>query len=215
MATPTTANLPTRQQLDEIDALLRRMLTLPPLSGEPAEPPSAPLVNRSFPAPIIRETPPPHPPAPSDPVVQSWRVEWPPSPASQVPPPASPPSVVAWGSPIAPPTEAPPWAVPAATQMQPPYAMPVSAAANSTLSTTVARKQSDSLIVLSLIVLNGVFNLLTYLLGPLGTWLRGPGRGAMGWVGILMIVAAIVWGLGEWYGYDWPKPNLSRFGLSR
>src|SRR5687767_4067004 len=94
MATPSPAALPTRQQLDEIDALLRRMLTLPPLPGEPAEtspPPAPPAV---YPAPTVREVPPPHDPLPGEPVVREWRAEWP---AAAAPQPAS---VVAWGSPV-------------------------------------------------------------------------------------------------------------------
>ena len=30
-----------------------------------------------------------------------------------------------------------------------------------------------------------------------------------------MLVAAAGWAFGEWYGYDWPKPDLSRFGIGR
>ena len=60
MATPTpAAHLPTRQQLDEIDALLRRMLTLPPLAGEaasePATAPPAPAAAVTYPVPVVRE----------------------------------------------------------------------------------------------------------------------------------------------------------------
>ena len=66
-----------------------------------------------------------------------------------------------------------------------------------------------------LVLLNGTFNSLTYLLGPLGTWLRGPGRNALGWAGIAMLVTAAVWAAGDWYGYEWPKPDLSRFGIGR
>src|SRR5262245_16486677 len=112
--TTPTSQLPTRQQLDEIDALLRRMLTLPPLTGEAAPPPPT-----SFPATppvseaIIRETTPPQEPA-----VKSWRVEWPQPQTSQ------PPSVVAWGSPVPAPTELPPWATNIAPAT-PPVAAPV------------------------------------------------------------------------------------------
>jgi hypothetical protein len=62
------------------------------------------------------------------------------------------------------------------------------------------------------LVLNGLFDVLTYLLGPLGSWLRGSGRTALGWLGILALLAAAAWAAGEWYGIDWPKPDLSRFG---
>jgi hypothetical protein len=63
--------------------------------------------------------------------------------------------------------------------------------------------------------LNGTFNLLTYLLGPLGAWLRGSGRNALGWAGILMLLAAGAWAAGEWVGYEWPAVDLSRFRPSK
>lgn len=220
MATPTTANLPTRQQLDEIDALLRRMLTLPPLAGElatvPTPQPSPP--THVYPPPVVREMPAPTPAAPSEPVVPPWRAEWT-RPQTQAA--ASPASVVAWGSPVPQPAEAPPWAMQSGPAAAPPFAIPVAsgpilqpvtAPGNQSAAAT---GQSESPFVLLLVLLNGLFNLLTYLLGPLGAWIRGPGRGIVGWAGILMILAAGVWALGNWYGYDWPKPNLSRFGLSR
>src|SRR4051812_36799374 len=115
MSTPSTS-LPTRQQLDEIDALLQRMLSLPGLPGEAPEPPPVPAVT--YPAPAVREVPAPRHPAPGEPVVREWRVDWPVASG----PPA--PSVVAWGAPV-----------PAATAADPPprfdpapapvYAVPV------------------------------------------------------------------------------------------
>lgn len=204
MATPSPASsLPTRQQLDEIDALLKRMLSLAPLSGEPAESP-APAV--SYPAPSVREVPPPREPAPGEPVVREWRVGWPQSAASQ------PQSVVAWGSPapVGPPTVEP---APVASH-QPPFAVPLAAGPavvpGQPPPSTV--QPPTSLPVQLLMLVNGTFNVLTYLLGPLGTWLRGPGRTALGWCGILMLLAAAGWAVGEWIGYDWPAIDLSRFG---
>jgi hypothetical protein len=223
MATPTTANLPTRQQLDEIDALLRRMLTLPPLAGESAAAPAPTPVpipaSQVYPPPVVREILPPVPPSPGDPVVHSWRAEWPQTLQPQTP--AIAPSVVAWGSPVPQQMEHPPWAMasgPAGSP--PPFAVPVSVGPIiqpilQPTNPSSGTRQTESLFVLSLVLLNGLFNLLTYLLGPLGTWVRGPGRGMLGWAGILMILAAAVWALGNWYGYDWPRPNLSRLGVSR
>jgi hypothetical protein len=228
MATPTPAHLPTRQQLDEIDALLRRMLTLPPLAGEAGAdstiPPPASVaapVAVSYPAPTIREIPPTRPPAAGDPVVQEWRAGWPQPPVPQAG------SVAAWGSPVplATPAEVPyhpepspvPFYHPSAyfvppppTTSQPatntgagsPRASPVAALA-------AAGPPPVSPALWPLIALNVTFNVLTYLLGPLGTWLRGSGRTAMGRLGIGMILAAGVWAAGEWYGYDWPKIDVS------
>lgn len=223
MATPTPAthagHLPTRQQLDEIDALLRRMLALPPLAGEAvtdSAPP--PLVAAPPPAPAgypsaIREVPPPRPPLPGDPVVKEWRVGW-----------QQPQSVVAWGSPVPLATLADAQyhvddqvarAYPQPTQYSP-VAVPVPVA--SELTETQQTRQA-SLAAWPLIALNVTFNALTYLLGPPGAWLRGSGRSLMGWLGIGMILAAGVWATGEWFGYDWPRIDLSavraKLGLAK
>jgi hypothetical protein len=224
MATPTPAQLPTRQQLDEIDALLRRMLTLPPLASAAAESTVSPLAPGpaavSYPTPTIREVPAPRPPAPGEPAVQEWRVGW------QQPPTSPPPSVVAWGSPVPlatpadapyrpeapaylfPPPPAPPH--PAGVPYAPPLPVPTPAS---------PAPPSASPVLWPLIALNVTFNVATYLLGPLGTWLRGSGRTTMGWLGIGMILAAGGWAAGEWYGYDWPKIDVSavqaKLGLSR
>jgi hypothetical protein len=205
MSTPSTS-LPTRQQLDEIDALLQRMLSLP---GEPAEPPPAPAVTY----PAVREVAPPREPAPGEPAVREWRVDWiaPAAPAA--------PSVVAWGSPVPAasaadllprfdPAPAPVYAVPVPAEL--PFAAPVANVAGQ--PPTSSLKPPVALPVRVLMMVNGTFNLLTYLLGPLGTWLRGPGRNALGWCGFVMVLAAAGWAVGEWYGIDWPKPDLTRFG---
>jgi len=217
MATPTPADpRPTRQQLDEIDALLSRMLTLPPLKGEAAEEPAAQPVEISFLAPVIREVPAPRPPLPEDPVVREWRVRWPQNPT----PPA--PSVVAWGSPVplatlAEEPDAPaPAGIPAyqpavyqpTAYTPPPAPYPVA-------ELVAADRARVSPLVWPLIGLNAVINVLSYLLGPVGAWMRGPGRTPLGWVGIAMMLVAGVWATGEWLGYDWPSLDLSRLDLSK
>jgi hypothetical protein len=229
MATSTpTAQLPTRQQLDEIDALLRRMLTLPATSDEPpATPqPHAP-VGMTYPTPTIREIPPLYTPATGDPVVHAWRAEWPQSPA-----PSPPASVVSWGSPVplATPAEAPysppyqpsspPGYSPAGySPPAPVYTPPMIAPQVYGAAPTAVVRPPVPISLWPFILLNGTFNILSYLLGPLGTWLRGPGRTMMGWLGIGLILAAGVWAAGEWYGYDWPKIDakewLAKLGISR
>lgn len=217
-STPNT-QLPTRQQLDEIDALLRRMLTLPSMTEEAG----TTLPVSTFPTPpvssaTIREAPAPQATAPSDPVVKSWRVEWPQAQASP------PPSVVAWGSPVTTPAELPPWATNTAPAAPPPFAAPVVVPqptlpaqpiiSNPPLAEPV-QNNGGSFAVALLKLLNGIFDLICFLLGPLGMWLRGPGRNAVGWIGIAMILAAGVWAFGEWSGYEWPRIDLSRFGIRR
>jgi hypothetical protein len=230
MTAPTSAApLPTRQQLDEIDALLRRMLTLPPMGAEaPSSPPPPATVFSPPSEPIVREFQPSQAPAPNEPNVRSWRVEWPQSAPPE--PPAPPPSLAAWGSPVpsSPPVETVPWASHPATPATPPFAAAVveTPRPQTTLAPPVYPQPpaaspargpapSTSILVSLLVLLNGTFNILSYLLGPLGAWLRGPGRAFLGWGGIAMMLAAILWAVGEWYGYDWPRPDLSRFGLKR
>ena len=228
MATPTPVQLPTRQQLDEIDALLRRMLALPPLAGEasaqpaPAPPTPTPAAS-TYATPTIREVPPARPPAAGEPVVQEWRVGW------QQPAAAPLPSVLTWGAPVPlatlaeapydsqppaypilspPATHSPPATI--AVPLGPPLSVPAQASPTA---------PSISPILWPLVALNVTFNIATYLLGPLGTWLRGSGRTLMGWLGIGMILAAGTWAAGEKFGYDWPKIDLSavqaKLGLSR
>src|SRR5437762_981711 len=91
---PTTAGNPTRQQLDELDALLQRMLALPlNPAEEPAPPPPAGQpVNYRTPVPEPTAYRPPPAPAPG---TNGWR-----SPAlmftadsmTMTPPPPAPPS---------------------------------------------------------------------------------------------------------------------------
>ena len=110
----TTNNLPTRQQLEEIDALLKRMLSLPPLANESRDEVVQP------PAPVSSGETPVAPAAYAEPRIQSWRVEWPtpaspvstamppvapapaPSPVSAPMPTPAPATVAAWGSPVTP-----------------------------------------------------------------------------------------------------------------
>jgi hypothetical protein len=219
MATPTTSTLPTRQQLDEIDALLQRMLTLPPIEDEPAEappaatPPAPSPPAITFPAPVIREVAATQPALPGDPVVQAWRVQWP---QTSTAAPAAPPSITAWGTPVPlatladdpdPNTSVHGQLAPVPTSApmgQIPVAEPVPADS----------RPAISLFAWPLIGVNQLFNVLTRPLGLYGDWLRGPGRTAMGWLGIGLILAAGIWAAGEWLGYDWPTPDLSRVNLS-
>jgi hypothetical protein len=208
MSTPPPGTaLPTRQQLDEIDALLRRMLALPPLAGEAAAAPAA--AQNPGPTPAIREVPPARPAAPGEPVVQAWRVEWP-----AVAPAAA--SLVSWGTPVVPP------AAEIGAPVAPPFAPTPVVSAPAVVSQPAAIPQPESTVPAALwplILLNGLFDILSYVLGPLGTWLRGPGRTVLGLLGIGMILAAGVWAAGEWYGYEWPRGDLSqlaaRLGLAR
>lgn len=232
MTAPTpTGQLPTRQQLDEIDALLRRMLSLPSMTVEPTVPTPAATSFGNVPAPMpaVREVAPQQPSAADDTVIRSWRVDWP-----QTPPPASQPSsLVSWGTPVSTQVQHTPWVPPsppaspsnsAAGQVsQVPFAtavpsndvgsLPIATAVPSSVVPPATTEKTTSLFMLALVLLNGTFNVLTYLLGPLGTWLRGSGRNSLGWLGILMVLGSAVWAVGNWYGYDWPKIPLDRLRI--
>jgi hypothetical protein len=51
---------------------------------------------------------------------------------------------------------------------------------------------------------NRVFDVPTLVLGPLGSWLRGPGgRRALGWSGFALLAAAGVWFAKDFFGWTW------------
>ncbi len=55
-----------------------------------------------------------------------------------------------------------------------------------------------------LVWINIAFDGLTFLLGPLGRWLRGPtGRPLIGWIGVLLFAGALAWALFDWMGWTW------------
>jgi hypothetical protein len=226
----------TRQELDELDALLQRMLDLPMNSPTPPAEPFSAVASAPF-APVLPSPGPlPRLGMPAEPMPAAWRMTQP----SDSPPPAAPtptaaeapfaseapyapagvglespthaadapfaseapyPYSMIYGQPVA--VEAlPPFAEPIGSQAYepPPYAAPVWA------QTVPSREEpSRSFLLMPIVVLNGVFDALTYLLGPLGAWLRrGSGRTALGWLGIVMILGAIAWALADWA--DWIQP---------
>ncbi len=210
----TTNTLPTRQQLEEIDALLKRMLALPPLAAESRDDPAA-----VAPVPAGESR------------IQSWRVEWPAPPADASPPP--PATVAAWGSPVTPPAAhaaprfnvyTPPVTPPAAAYYSPPFspAYPPGYAPQAYLPTPVTPQPTAKMVtapgrsplLFPAVALNWVYDVLTYLL-PLGSWWRTGGRKWLGRAGALMVLAAAGWAAGEWQGVEWPKPDLSKINTSR
>jgi hypothetical protein len=58
--------------------------------------------------------------------------------------------------------------------------------------------------MLPLVGVNLLFDCLTFPLGPPGRWLRGDsGRLFLGWTGLALLVAALSWGFLEWMGWLW------------
>jgi hypothetical protein len=61
-------------------------------------------------------------------------------------------------------------------------------------------------LLLPVLAVNRLFDAILYLFGPLGSLLRQPaGRNLLGWLGILMLLSAIGWGVADWYGLDWTR----------
>jgi hypothetical protein len=51
---------------------------------------------------------------------------------------------------------------------------------------------------------NQVFDRWTYPLGTTGHWLRSAeGRDILGWLGIALLMVALVWGVLDWMGWIW------------
>jgi hypothetical protein len=60
------------------------------------------------------------------------------------------------------------------------------------------------LLLRPLVQVNDAFDLCTVCLGPLGRWLRGRGgRALLGVVGLLLLAAAVAWGVLDWMGVTW------------
>jgi hypothetical protein len=190
MATP--APQPTRQQLDDLDALLQRMLALPVDPGEesadarPAEPPT-PVPQ--YPEPpagnlVLSE---PEPPPPS-----------PPSAPRPAPRPAAPQALEPQASvplPVlnpVPPTERRPPVLAVPEPLPPRQALAAS------------RPRGVPLLLRPILWLNRQFDSLTFNLGSPGRWLRRPtGRTVLGFLGLLLLAAAVTLVLLDRFGWTW------------
>ena len=230
----------TSRELDELDALVQRMLSTPFSADEPEKQESSKAAALSLeqfaPLPPTMKSPaPPVRTAVDKSVVYAWRAELP---AAVAPPLDEPPMAlpVDTGEPVgmaeprffAPtafpvaPTYSPPvlpapvpypysvvFGQPIAAPMQP---VPVSAPPTTTIPSPQWQAPKQPVreplpfVLWPVYLLNKIFDLLSYFLGPLGTWLRqSSGRNVLGWLGILMVLGAIGWGAADWYGLDWIK----------
>lgn len=213
MSTPISN--PTRQQLEELDSLLQRMLTLP---GTAESDPLPPAVAARMPA-----APPPMPAAP---------------PVAPAPPPrrrAEPPSGEnAWNVPL-PTNSGPPvlntWPAgvesltsAAASNVQPrplppaPPAPRMRATASAPVADPPQRFRLDPAppptpvsmeapLPFYLWPMGAIDRMLGSLFLPLGApgrWLGcGSGKIVFGWCGLAMITAAVVWGIVDYLGWTW------------
>ena len=169
---------PTRQQLDELDALLERMLALPvSAADEPAAASTAELPAPPAAPPALPEPPPPPRPAVAVPL--------PTPPAAPVPavPPAA--ALAAVNAPAPPAVRRPP-AVPRPSlplfQPAPP----------------------PPLWLAPVVLLNRGYDRLTLRLGTTGRWLRhSGGRATLGYAGLLLLAVALGIALFDWIGWPW------------
>ncbi len=202
-ATPRSSGNPTREQLDDLDALLQRMLDLPvnrpeddgvePVSAaQPDAPPAEARVtvveSPRVPTPAKHARPTPHDgPKPAVPksslpadransVVQKVRS------TGTVSKPTK-PSI----------PEAPPVTV---TPVQPPQARESKPPVSSTRWVTLGLE--------SLIALNGAFDRGAERLGKPGRWLQGTrGRTVLGVTGLCLIGLALLLLVLDWFGWTW------------
>ncbi len=223
-ASPRSSANPTRQQLDDLDALLQRMLELPVNQlEEPGEAPpakSAPVVEpAAVPQPVLEAAP-----KPEAPDVRHWRLDVPQTPrdlqphtgdlafpslettAPAVPPPSvQPPKatpVSAVSIPLAMPVdpEPLPTSVPlvAPPPPKPRPAPPVSAPA-------IEPTPVDSDLPWGmrwLVQLNVWFDEAVAHLGSPGLWVRGQtGRTVLGWTGVTLLGIVALLLVLDWFGW--------------
>jgi hypothetical protein len=173
---PSSPNNPTRQLLDDLDALMERMLALPveDVEGDPLPTPRSPLLREPV-APLIA---PIEAPPSLTPRVEMIR--------STVPPPAGPASCL--------PDRPAPTA--AATTTSPP---PVVAAPRWSPKGILTRgidvpppEIRAAWWMRPVLWSNRAFDRATLRLGPFGRWLRGEtGRTLLGWTGLLLLGLAL------------------------
>ncbi len=239
---PTTDWTSTRTQLDEIDAILKRMLNMSELTPVPPTGPTgfsgsvtpapvpvehvpswvsgmAPSVPSPYPAPLPEPSPMPYVPQANpqtqNPFFQPQPVPMPYAPAPQVNPytgyAGQPlqilPQTPIWADPVQQPQMQPPTAA-IVYESTPQYAeaIPTEATAKPLFSQpkTLDRPPTPTWLM-PFVIVNKIFDVLFFLMGPFGAGLRTPsGKNFLGWLGLLMLLGAIGWVVGEWYGVKWP-----------
>jgi hypothetical protein len=238
----SSPNSQTRQQLEELDALLQRMLSLP-LSHieETPTPPPPPQVKVQVPLPpsppvmTIREI---HgkPPESDQPQIQSWRVELPPNTPTLIP--SAPQMIPGWDqstqitsvpntvTPQNPPStktenpttpqmvygqETTPLTKETPVNEEPPPVAQVVVYTPPSRSTSVASEPPLPVILWPFYLVDRVYTVITYILGPLTSWLSGPSmKHFLGWLGIIMILLAIGLAGSLMFGFDWSTEILGQ-----
>jgi hypothetical protein len=183
----TSASQPTRQQLDDLDALLQRMLSLPvDPAEEPAPPEPPPPSAPRYPEPFI---------APAGNVILSD-----PEITISQPPPLSRPPVPLPPEPVSLPLVNP---VPPALRRGP--VLPTPDRPRTPLEALAAsRPPRPSLLLRPIVALNRCFDAVAFGLGAPGRWLRLPaGRTLLGLIGLLLLAVAGALFLLDRIGWTW------------
>jgi hypothetical protein len=173
---------PVRQQLDELDAFLQRMLDIP----------VDPSVSESVTVEKHRS---------EQSIAAGHALTTASAPPTEAPRP--PATRVAEGSHVveSPPTSGPiPGAIPS-------YPVPVRStdsprmAPERRIASTSPR--ATPLWLWPVTSVNRAYDVPTYFLGPAGAWLRESGRTAVGWLGISLLVLAALWAAVDWLIWMW------------
>ena len=186
-----TADAPnaTRQMLDELDALMERMLSLPVNDG--SEPPPPALAATLT---VVPEQEGDGAQPPSLQKIRSLRrarQEEPTYRTEVEAPPSEPPPPV-WGR-----SEP----MPADEEILPPLAERPPTRAK---RYTGQRRSLGSRFYQPLIWINQLYDHVTQWLGPAGRWLRGTGgRTLVGYLGLILFCLALAWGLRDWISMMW------------
>jgi hypothetical protein len=184
MATP--ASQPTRQQLDDLDALLQRMLALPVNSAEEPPPPPEPESALRYPEPFS---------APAGNVILSdpeMPLPEPPAPSLRPVPALSEPLPLPVVNPVKP------------SERRGPVLPAVDPSRSPLEALAASRPPRPSFLVRPILGLNRFFDALLLGFGGPGRWLRGAfGRTLLGLIGLLLLAAAVALVLRERFGWTW------------
>lgn len=208
---PRTGANSTKQLLDELDALMQRMLELPVNETETAPASTTGPTVRVDPPTVLPEPPrslhfsEPPPSAPTLETPQTWQ-----------PPPVRAPAFVPLADPPPPPV-APRFDHLGKPLVSEPARSPLGADVPRAATTTTRSlrgpyspavttlpggkplpdaPQRREWVLRPLLWTNRFFDRASYLLGPAGRWLRGDlGRTVLGWCGLAMTAGAVGWGL--------------------
>jgi hypothetical protein len=197
MATPPP---PTRQQLDDLDALLKRMLALPVNPAEEPAPPDEPLPASRATPPLFPEplTPPPGNVIVTDPLPPLPRKEEPKS------APSGPSIILAPASLPAGPVPLPLLNPVPPAERRAPVLPPPDRRLSPRQALIASRPPGPAVLLRPILWLNRGFDGLAFALGAPGRWLRRPaGRTLLGVAGLLLLAAALALLLLDRIGWTW------------